>query len=505
MMTDQEYKERLEELAATIAYNLSQNVQFQELILEEEVEEEVDAYYLEEEEISYNDLYDETVQALEWEGYTIVGEEYYAMSIGRDIAENIYASTETYYTSIVRIENELYEFYDYPDAIDTQDIIDEAIDELINLGYTVTEEEQIITPFPYHCTPNAIIAPHKENKNENIKGLELEISDDNYEIEYELAELANEHIIGVPDKWINEFEETPNIALEEDGSVKYELIFKAQTNDLIMKEVEKIQNLERIVDNHTGTSAHIHMNRGYIEEELELNQIDIVKAAEFINYPLFLMSGRKKETAHQWARSQLPCPIDANLATKAKHVDRLTKATYAKYNFVNCSPEDTIELRIFSNKCNFNKYVINMYLETVDFIIELAEYMKNKSYTKELKNIIPLCKNHFEKFGYTLDFYNTKEKIIDEFKEPKKLLKKAIKNEWITIDDNIASFLNYAQIEPKSYDTIRRFISMVRTLNREHECNYNFNINPETIDVQKLANEIRIDIKKTYKAKMEAI
>lgn len=504
MMTDQEYQERVTALGAEIAYNLEQNVDNEYLILDTHLEEEVDTYYMQEEEISYNDLEYEAREALEFDGYEILDETEYAIEIGERVAEAIYHSTESYRTSYPIIEAEI-DYYDYPVEVDRDDIFDEAIDELTNLGYTITEEDEIITPFPYHCTPNPIITPHEEDKNKNIKGLELEISDDNYTIEQELSELEKDHIIGTPNNWNDPFQEVPNIAVEEDGSVRYELIFRAQTNEQLMEEIEKMQNLNAIVDNHTGTSAHIHMNRQYLEDELGITEIDIVKAAEFLNHPLFLMSGRKKETAHQWARSQLPCPIDANLAVKAKHVDRLKDITYAKYNFVNCSPEDTIELRIFSNKCNFNKYVINMYLETVDFIIELAEYMKDKTYTKELKNIIPLCKNHFEKFGYTLDFYNTKEKIMDEFKEPKKLIKTAIKNEWIVIDDQIASFLNYAQVEPTSYDTIRRFIRLVRTLNREHNCDYDFNINPETIDVQKLGTKIRIDIEETYNAKMEAI
>lgn len=504
MMTDQKYQERIQVLGAEIAFNLEQNVDFEYLILDTHLENEVEAYLMQEEEINYEDLEYEAIQALEFDGYRILDEVDYAIEIGERVAEEIYHSNDGFRASYNLIDIEI-DYYDYPDEIDRDDIFNEAVDELINLGYTVTEDEELIVPFPYHCTPNTIIAPSEEDKNKNIKGLELEISDDNYTIEQELAELEEDNIIGTPNNLSDPFHEIPKIALEEDGSVRYELIFKAQTNEQLMEEIEKIQNLNAIVDNHTGTSAHIHMNRQYLEDELGIYEIDIVKAAEFLNYPLFLMSGRKKETAHQWARSQLPCPIDENLAVKAKHVDRLNKVTYAKYNFVNCSPENTIELRIFSNKCNFNKYVINMYLETVDFIIELAEYMKDKTYTKELKNIIPLCKNHFEKFGYTLDFYNTKEKIMDEFKEPKTLIKTALRNEWIAIDDHIASFLNYAQVEPTSYDTIRRFIRLVRTLNREHDCDYDFNINPETIDVKKLGNKIRIDIEETYNAKMEAI
>jgi hypothetical protein len=122
-----------------------------------------------------------------------------------------------------------------------------------------------------------------------------------------------------------------------------------------------------------------------------------------------------------------------------------------------------------------------------------------------LQNIIPLIRNHFEKFGETLNFFDTKELIMDEFKEPKTLLKTAIKNEWITIDNEISRFMHYTRTTLRTYETIRKFISMIKTLNKEYECNYDFNINPETTDIQKLAGEIRRDIRKTYEIKMEAI
>ena len=504
MMTIEEYQERIETLANEIEYNLIDTVVFQQLILQKDMEQEIDIYIMnEEKEISYNDLEYETRQLLENDGYIITDTTEYENTIGHVIADDIYATTENYRTSLTRIENEL-DYYDYPDELDPGNIIDATIDELTDYGYTITEYDEKVTPFQYHCTPNLIIQPFTEDKNKNIKGLELEISDDKYNIEEILSELANEHIIETATTFKNSTE-IPNIALEEDGSVKYELIFRAQTNKKLLEELEKIQTLETIVKNHTGTSAHIHINRTYIEKELGLTEIDITKAAEFLNYPLFLISGRRKKTAHEWARSTLPCPIEANLAEKAKQVDRITKINYAKYNFINCSQEDTIELRIFSNKCNFNKNVINMYLETVDFIIELANYMKDKSYTKEFQNIIPLTKNHFEKFEDTLNFFNTKEEIMNEFKEPKTLLKTAIKNEWIAIDNEISRFIHHTQTEQRTYETIRRFISMVKTLNKKHECNYNLNINPEKTDIQQLTEKIRKDIRQTYEAKMEAI
>ena len=495
--------EVIQGLGAEIACNLKNDSLFKNLILYEDMEREIDIYS-EEFEISYGDLAYETRQALECDGYKVVDAVEYAIEVGKDIAEEIYSTSEANIISIVRVKIEL-EDYDYPGEIDEEDIIKEVINKLEDFGCTIVDSEELITPFPYHCTPNVIIKPFDEDKLKNIKGLELEISDEDYIVEQALAELADNNIIATPNNWNNPHNELPKISLEEDGSVKYELIFKAQTNEKLLSELEKIKILGEIVENSTGTSAHIHINRAYIEEELGLTETDIIKAAEFLSYPLFLISGRIKETAHEWARSQLSCRIEANLAEKAKHVDRLTEVRYAKHNFVNCLPENTIELRIFSNKCNFNKNVINMYLETVDFIIELAEYMKDKKYNKELKNLIPLCKNHFEKFDDALDFFDTKEEIMDTFKEPETLIKEAIKNEWIEVDNHISRFMHHTRTEPRTYETIRRFISLIRILNREYECNYDYNINPETTDVKKIASEIRKDIRRTYQTKIEEV
>jgi hypothetical protein len=310
-MTNQEYQDRVDELAGEIAFNLTETVVFQQIVLREDLENEVDAYYSEEEEISYSDLEYETILALEYDRYEVLDATEYTFRIGQTIAEDIYEKSQNYSTSIQYIENEL-DYYDYPSEIDDQEIIDEVINNLIDCGYTITEEE-LILPFPYHCTPNSIIIPFYEDKYKNIKGLELEISDEDYMVEQALSELEEKHIIATPNNWANPFHEIANIALEEDNSVKYELIFRAQTNNKIMEEIEKIQELETYVNNHTGTSAHIHMNRTYIEEELGLAEIDITKAAEFLSYPLFLISGRKKQTAHEWARSTLPCPIEVKL------------------------------------------------------------------------------------------------------------------------------------------------------------------------------------------------
>ena len=504
MMINQEYQEAVQGLGGEIAFNLADTVARQKLILLQDLEKEVDAYCREQEEISYGELEYEAIRVLQIEGYKIVDKTEYAIIIGKKVAEEIHKTSPTYRTSIVQIEKEL-DYHKYPNDIDREDIINEVINALINLDYIITETDELIRPFPYHCTPNEIIKPFYKDINKNIKGLELEISDEDYIVEQALAELADNNIIATPNNWDDPNIELPKISLEEDGSVKYELIFKAQTNEKILAELEKIKTLEEIVQNNTGTSAHIHINRAYIEDKLGLTEIDIIKSAEFLSYPLFLISGRIKKTAHEWARSQLYCKIESNLAEKAKCVDKLTGVRYVKHGMVNCQPEDSIEIRIFSNKCNFNKNVIKMYLETVDFIIILAKYMKNKSYMKELKNIIPLCKNHFEKLGSTLNFFETKEKIMDEFKKPEELLKILIKNEWIAIDNELSRIIHYARIEPRNYETIRRLTGVIKILNKEYECNYNSNIDPETTDIQKLVSKIRKNIRQTYEIKIEAI
>jgi hypothetical protein len=125
MMTNQEYQERVEELANEIAFNLTGTVVLKQIVLLETLQEEVDVYYSDQEKINYEDLEYETIQALEYEGYEVLDTTDYTFRIAQIIAEDIYCNSENYFISIQYIENEL-DYYDYPEELDNQEIIEEV-------------------------------------------------------------------------------------------------------------------------------------------------------------------------------------------------------------------------------------------------------------------------------------------------------------------------------------------------------------------------------------------
>ena len=230
----------------------------------------------------------------------------------------------------------------------------------------------------------------------NIKGLELEISDT--DSGYLLDELIDENVLTIPQ---NENEKKEfNISVENDASVYKELVFKASCNRTLLKGVKKLEEkLHGNIYNGHGTSCHIHLNRRYLDS-LNLSSFDIVKASEFLAPILYDISGRNQDSLH-WTRSRIRDEIsitDDDLYKRAKIIDDLEYDNldiYERYRIVNLCPSNTVELRIFSNFYCFDYNYIKLYIETCDFIITLAEFMKNKSYVNEYDKIIEMTKNFY--------------------------------------------------------------------------------------------------------------
>lgn len=233
----------------------------------------------------------------------------------------------------------------------------------------------------------------------NIKGLELEISD--YDASDYLDELVEDNILTIP---YNEDEDKEfTICIEDDSSVYKELIFKACCNQTLLKAVKTISNrLGNIVTNSHSTSCHIHINNNFLREK-NIRRKDIVKATEFLAPILYEISGRNKSSYEQWAKSGIHHLIDitdTNLLKRAELVDEELGTHNGRYAIVNCGSENTTEIRIFSNYYNFNYDYIKMYIETVDFIIKLAEKMKYKKYKTEYNKIIKDIKQFFSQRKY---------------------------------------------------------------------------------------------------------
>lgn len=250
--------------------------------------------------------------------------------------------------------------------------------------------------YSYHCSKH-VTKPRKSNK--NIKGLELEISD--YDAGCCLDEMVEENLLTVPSNEHVKKEYT--IAIEDDGSVYKELIFKASSNRTLLKGVKMLEeNLHNEICNSHGTSCHIHINNEFIYD-LGLKKHDIVKACEFLAPILYKISGRDDSSMRDWARSALEDNISItnnDLYKRALHVEDNLQTYNGRYAIVNCEGEYTTEIRIFSNYYNFDYKYIKMYLECVDFIIDLAQIMKGKHYYWDFRECFEATKEFFNKRKY---------------------------------------------------------------------------------------------------------
>lgn len=301
----------------------------------------------------------------------------------------------------------------------------------------------------------------------NIKGLELEISD--YDCGDILDEMIEEDILTVP---CNEnIKKEVTIAVEDDGSVYKELIFKASCNQTLLKGVKKLEEyLNGNVDNGHGTSCHIHLNNKYLET-LNLTGRDITKSAEFLAPLLYKISGRTKNSLSDWCQSVLSNEIDIdndNLYDRCQLIDHCITNYNGRYSLVNVC-DKTTELRIFSNYYNFNYNYIKTYIECCDFIIELATYMKEKNYIDEYNNIINMTKHFFQKRKYK-EIYERHE-LDAFFMSLKEKQLNSLKKQLSYINDKInelKQMMGYQNEEMQRNNAIR----VLRFL-RNYKANYN--------------------------------
>lgn len=347
--------------------------------------------------------------------------------------------------------------------------------------------------YGYHSSKK-IITPRKTNA--NIKGIELEIGEDNRDDEYvndALDTLIENNVIKAPYNEGVKSQQGYTIAIEDDGSVYKELIIKASCNKTLLKAVRKLENeLHNLVENDKGTSCHIHINNEHLKK-LGLTNIDIIKSAEFLAPILYEISGRDLNSL-RWCRSRVPKNItDFNLFKRAVYLDNREHFDNERYRIVNKGGfnSKTTELRIFSNYYDFSYKYIKLYIEMTDFIIDLANKMKNKSYQDEYDNIIKDIFNFFNKRNRK-SFYITHH--IERFLIPKKDIKKeTLRIQFRYFQNEIQSF------RERTFDTdIEKMMSFIRFC-RNYSEKYQipnlkfdfFNIN-ETIDNN--INVIREDI-----------
>lgn len=340
-------------------------------------------------------------------------------------------------------------------------------------------------PFGYHEAGH-IVAPRQEDLHKNIKGLELEISD--YGAHDYISNLVNDGI--VIDEDTDGCFDKEYIAVERDGSVEWELIFQATSNRNLLRNLKDVnkQLNPHTVDNHQGTSAHIHLNREYLQKQGVFN-IDLQKIGEFLAYPLYLFSGRNEHYMNEWARSQLPCELEDDLLTRAKFVDRLNNVSYNRYNIFNFNPTNTCELRIFSNYCDFDYKTIRLFLEVADLLIKGARFMEGKSYTENIDEIITFVDDYMRKYPRR-NFIYEKYDMDSIFLSGEELRHISILKQWESINSRIRNFEHRIENQNHEENTLS-FIRMVRDINSRQGLDLDWTINPVTIDFEDECMNIR--------------
>lgn len=244
--------------------------------------------------------------------------------------------------------------------------------------------------YGYHRSPTE---PTAEDLNELIFGMELEI-DNPTEQTADLLDFAVESdYLTTPH---NEHRTQRWKCIENDSSVYKEIILSADKKEFMLKRIKNLNNIGFVpenMNNSSGTSCHIHINRKYLVEK-GIAQNNLFRLFELYTPFIYAISGRNENEFYHWAEPKTP--LETNNINWRERAERLAGLTPARdrYYMVNCTRNSTIELRAFSNKCGFDYKTIKLYLDFVEFCVHQAESMSHKRYINHYKRLL----NELHKF-----------------------------------------------------------------------------------------------------------
>lgn len=253
----------------------------------------------------------------------------------------------------------------------------------------------------------------------NVKGIELEIDDDVSCVREQLDDMIYRHLIYAPE--MSGYNAPSPVVICNDSTVYKELIIKACGNRKLMETVRMLdEELGGLVENTSNTSCHVHVNKGYLRK-IGVQTRDLFKTAEFFAPILYRISGRDFDTQYDWAKTLIGDIETINLYERAKKVDNLdiTNSGAGRYYILNCRPgANSAEFRIFSNYCNFNSEFIKLYIDIIDFMMDITKEID--SYEEQYDFIMNETKKFFNKRSHKRFFY---EYSLDEFFLTKEELK----------------------------------------------------------------------------------
>lgn len=322
---------------------------------------------------------------------------------------------------------------------------------------------------------DGLLDPVSSKLDKNLKGLELEVDnistwhydygtdiDDDDEIYFAFEDLIGDGTL-LTRNTIDKAKRDYNAVVSYDSTVNYEIGLQANQERNIMKKVQKIGNgIGDLLDNSTETSCHIHCNLEYIENQGS-NLLEMQRATEFLVGLLYRISGRDTR-GYGWCKSRYDnyygghSSLNKTMLEMAKYSDRMDYGDYDTHELAcNGQHDNTVELRIFSNRFNFDYDMIKTYIEFTDFIIDLSTYMYDKSYVDEFDSL----------YDWTVDFCNgtrRRRNSLKPFHLDTYLVSRAdmrlveFNNEWNKIFEefeNMKDYLQYRNADEQVREVLR--------------------------------------------------
>lgn len=342
----------------------------------------------------------------------------------------------------------------------------------------------IFEPFEHYRDDKSNSRPFGDTC-DNILGLELELASVH---DYSgLNEAIDDGYINTADTMNG-----AGVQLEEEAqsNVEYELVFNADTPENVLRRVREVKSyIGGTFSNHHECSAHIHLNREYLEG-LGLSELDVFHAVEAIAPFIYAISGRDEYCWNRWTPCALSLDVYDDLE-RFKYIGETTTTTvrertgdHPRYQLCNVTNEDTIEIRGFSNYYDVDLDLIEAYLDTAAILVpEIALNMQGRDYSKDYITVLKLLRD-FIKDRPVLSNNSSLEKwlnIEDKIREQKRREYKAA----IAAYEDSIRFLTLARENSGAPITAADFILRAFKSNSElvpHVANIDLNDINATID-----------------------
>lgn len=225
-----------------------------------------------------------------------------------------------------------------------------------------------------------------------IVGLELELA--GVHTYAGLNEAIGDGILGTSDSP----SEGIQLEYEAQSDVEFELVFNADSIENVLSRLSELNGyILGDFSNHRQCSAHVHVSREWLEDVRGISEEDFYKAAEAVAPLIYAVSGRDSNAWERWTPSNIE--VGRNVLRRFEEIDQAVPNTiecrpecsHERYELCNCTNEETLEIRGFSNYCDNDEDTVRLFLEIAAGLIpDIAATMQGKEYARHYSLVFEL-------------------------------------------------------------------------------------------------------------------